>query len=151
MAQRIKRLPAKQETRVRSLGWEDPLEKEMVTHSSILAWRIPWAEEPGRLQSTGSQKVRHDWETSHTHTIYRHSVQLMCSVMSDSATVAHQAPLSMGFSRREFRMEHVTISSSRGSSWPRNQTHIFFASCIGRQILHHCATWEANNLYIIYN
>ena len=60
MAQRIKRLPAKQETRVRSLGWEDPLEKEMVTHSSILAWRIPWAEEPGRLQSTGSQKVRHD-------------------------------------------------------------------------------------------
>ena len=60
MAQRIKRLPGKQETRVRSLGWEDPLEKEMATHSSILAWRIPWAEEPGRLQSTGSQKVRHD-------------------------------------------------------------------------------------------
>ena len=60
MAQRIKRLPATQETQVRSLGWEDPLEKEMATHSSILAWRIPWTEEPGRLQSTGSQRVGDD-------------------------------------------------------------------------------------------
>ena len=55
MAQRLKCLPAVQETRVRSLGWEDPLEEEMATHSSILAWRIPWTEEPGGLQSTGSQ------------------------------------------------------------------------------------------------
>ena len=55
VAQRIKRLPAMQETRVRSLGWEDPLGKEMATHSSILAWRIPWTEEPGRLQSTGKE------------------------------------------------------------------------------------------------
>ena len=60
MAQRLKRLPAMQETWVRSLGQEDPLEKEMVTHSSILAWRIPWTEEPGGLQSTGSQRVGHD-------------------------------------------------------------------------------------------
>ena len=52
------------ETRVRSLGQEDPLEKEMATHSSILAWKIPWTEEPGRLQSIGSQRVRHDWATS---------------------------------------------------------------------------------------
>ena len=57
MAQRIKRLLAIQETRVRSLGWEDPLEKEMATHSSILAWRIPWIEEPGGLQSRGLQRV----------------------------------------------------------------------------------------------
>ena len=63
-AQRINRLPAMQETRVRSLGWEDPLEKEMATHSSILAWRIPWLEEPSGLQSTGSQRVGHDWATS---------------------------------------------------------------------------------------
>ena len=56
----VKNLPAMQETRVRSLGWEDPLEKEMATHSSILAWRIPWAEEPGGLQSMGSQRVRHN-------------------------------------------------------------------------------------------
>ena len=64
VAQRLKRLPAMQETWVRSLGWEDPLVKEMATHSSILAWRIPWTEEPGTLQSTGSQRVGHDWATS---------------------------------------------------------------------------------------
>ena len=52
------------EARVQSLSWEDPLEKEMATHSSILAWRIPWREEPGGLQSMGSQRVRHDWATS---------------------------------------------------------------------------------------
>ena len=60
VAQRLKRLPPMLETQVRSLGREDPLEKEMVTHSSTLAWRIPWTEEPGRLQSTGSQRVGHD-------------------------------------------------------------------------------------------
>ena len=60
LAQRLKYLPAMRETWVRSLGWEDPLEKEMATHSSILAWRIPLVEEPGGLQSTGSQRVRHD-------------------------------------------------------------------------------------------
>ena len=60
VAQRLKLLPPMWETQVRSLGWEDPLEKEMVTHSSILAWRIPWTEEPGRLQSTGLQRVGHD-------------------------------------------------------------------------------------------
>ena len=64
VAQRLKRLPPMQETQVQSLGQEDPLEKEMVTHSSILAWRIPWMEKPGRLQSTGSQRVGHDWVTS---------------------------------------------------------------------------------------
>ena len=60
VAQRLKRLPAMRETWVRSLGQEDPLEKEMATHSSILAWRIPWMEEPGGLQSTGLQRVGHD-------------------------------------------------------------------------------------------
>ena len=60
VAQRLKCLPAMQETRVRSLGWEDPLEKEMATHSIILAWEIPWTEEPGGLQSTGSQRVGHN-------------------------------------------------------------------------------------------
>ena len=56
----VKNLPAIQESRVQSLGQEDPLEKEMATHSSILAWKIPWIGEPGRLQSKGSQRVRHD-------------------------------------------------------------------------------------------
>ena len=56
----VKNLPAVQETRIQSLGWEDLLEKEMATHSSILAWKIPWMEEAGRLQSMGSQRVGHD-------------------------------------------------------------------------------------------
>ena len=60
VAQLVKNLPAMQETQVRSLGGEDPLEKEMATHSSILSWKIPWTEEPGRLQSMGSQRVGHD-------------------------------------------------------------------------------------------
>ena len=60
LAQVVKNLPEMQETLVRSLGWKDPLEEEMAIHSSILAWRIPWTEELGGLQSMGSQRVRHD-------------------------------------------------------------------------------------------
>ena len=60
MAQTVKNLPAMQETWVQSPGWEDPPEKGMATHASILAWRIPWIEEPGGPQSMGSQRVRHD-------------------------------------------------------------------------------------------
>ena len=69
VAQMIKYLPAMQETQVRSLGREDPLEKEMATHSTILAWKIPWTEEPGGLQSMGLQRVGHDWATN-TSTLY---------------------------------------------------------------------------------
>ena len=64
MAWMVKHLPAMQETRVWSLGWEDSLKKEMVPHSSILSWTIPWTEKPGRLQSTGSQRVGQDWATN---------------------------------------------------------------------------------------
>ena len=60
MAQMVKNLPAMQETQVKSLGWEDPLEEEVAIHSTILAWRIPWTEEPDRLQSMGLQRVGHD-------------------------------------------------------------------------------------------
>ena len=60
VAQMVKRLPTKRETQVQSLGWEDLLEKEMATHSSTFARKIPWTEEPGRLQSMGSQKIGHD-------------------------------------------------------------------------------------------
>ena len=67
MAQTIENLTAMQETRVQSLGGEDPLEKEMATHSSILAWRIPWTEESGELQSVELQRVGHNWVTN-THT-----------------------------------------------------------------------------------
>ena len=64
LAQMVKRLPAMREIRVQSLGWEDLLEKETATHSSILAWKIPGTEASGRLQSMGSQRVGHDWATS---------------------------------------------------------------------------------------
>ena len=68
VAQTVKRLSAMRETWVRFLGREDPLEKEMAIHSSTLAWKIPWTEEPDRLQSMGPQRVGHDWATSlHTH------------------------------------------------------------------------------------
>ena len=69
VAQMVKNLPAMQETQVQFLGQEDPLEKGMATQSSILPWRIPWTEEPGGLQSTGSQRVRQDWATNTTTTI----------------------------------------------------------------------------------
>ena len=65
VAQMVKNPPAKQEIWVRSLGRADPLEKGMATHSSILAWRSPWTEETGGLQSSGSQRVGHDWATKH--------------------------------------------------------------------------------------
>ena len=64
VTQMVKHPSTKRETQVRSLGWEDPLEKEMATHSSTLAWKIPWTEERGRLQSMGSKRVRHDWATT---------------------------------------------------------------------------------------
>ena len=80
VAQRLKRLPARRETRVRSLGQEDPLEKEMATYSSILAWRIPWKKEPGRLQSMGSQRVGHDWVTSLSFSLY---YTLRCPVSTE--------------------------------------------------------------------
>ena len=69
VVQMVKNLPATRETWVRSLGWEDPLEKEIATHTSILAWRIPWMEKLGGLQSMGSQRVGHNWVTSLTHSL----------------------------------------------------------------------------------
>ena len=72
VAQRLKRLSGMQETQVWSLGWEDPLEKEMAPHSSTLAWRISWREEPGRLQSMKSQRVGHDWANSLSLFIFMH-------------------------------------------------------------------------------
>ena len=69
-AQTVKHLPIMRETWIQSLGWGLELEKEMATHSSILTWKIPWTEEPDRLQSMGSQRVRHDWAMS-LHTIFR--------------------------------------------------------------------------------
>ena len=70
VAQLVKNPPATRESWVWFLGREDPLEEHMATHSSFLAWRIPWTEEPGRLQSMGSQRFGHNWATKHTHTTH---------------------------------------------------------------------------------
>ena len=138
MAQRVKRLPPMQETQVRSLGWEVPLEKEMATHSSILAWRIPWMEEPGGLQSMGSQRVGHDWASSHPftsfHFLFKWSevkwvkwseVKSLSHVRLSAIpwTVAYWAPPSMGFFQARI-LEWIAISFSRGTSRPRAWTQV---------------------------
>ena len=97
----VKNLSAMQETWVQSLGQEDPLEKGMATHSSILAWRIPWTEEDDRLQSVGSQRVGHDWAT------FTFFTECICSVLktiymggymvSPSLEVCVRTPLRAGF------------------------------------------------------
>ena len=79
----VKNLPAKQETLVLSLGWEDPLEKEMATHASILAWEIPWTEELGGLQSMGLQRGGYDLVTEHART--RVYIENLCMKFSLSA------------------------------------------------------------------
>ena len=82
VAQMVRSVPAVQETWVWSLGQEDPLEKEMATHCNILAWKIPWTEEPGRLQSTGSRRVRRDWAQHSTR--YRSSLLFICKLNLES-------------------------------------------------------------------
>ena len=84
MAQGIKNLPSMQETRVRSLGWEDPLDEGMATHSRILAWRIPWTEEPGELQSMGSQELdtTERLTLSHFHLLSNDTVNLLAERFS---------------------------------------------------------------------
>ena len=68
VAQKVKNLPSMKKTWIQSLSWEDPLKKGMGAYSSIPVWRIPWAEEPGRIQSMRSQRVEHDWEAKQAHT-----------------------------------------------------------------------------------
>ena len=122
-----------QETQIQSLGQEDPLEEEMAAHSSILAWRIPWIEEPGRLQSIGSQRVGHNCTTEHKCIC----ACLITPVFVTIWTVAHQTPLSMGFSRKEYWSGRRAMPSSRGSSQSRDRTCVSYVSCIGRQVLYH--------------
>ena len=86
VSQMVKNLPAMREAWVRSLGWEDPLEEEMATHSSILAWRIPWTEEPGGLQSMGSQSDTTQRPSTSTHRSKKfclQNVNLVCKSLAD--------------------------------------------------------------------
>ena len=92
MAQTVKNLPAMQETQVPSLDWEDPLEKGMAAHSSILAWRIPWTYEPDGLQSMGSQRVRHSRGTNACLTFRPRSKRLLISWLQSQSAVILEPP-----------------------------------------------------------
>ena len=99
------------ETRVRSLGWEDPLEKEMASHSSILAWRIPWTEESGGLQSTGSQRVGYDWATSLHFTSIEAEVPWYCS----SFYLARHLPVTLLSTPALQKVSHQLFQPRSGS------------------------------------
>ena len=159
----VKCLATMWKTQVWPLDWEDPLEKEMATHSSTLSWKIPWMEEPDRLQSMGSWRVRHNWATSlslhlyiyinisfhtyfisHTHThTHTHTQTRLCSVAQSCLTLWSFGLWSTRLlCPRDFPGKStgaVVISSSRGSFWPRDWTSISYLS---RQILYHWAPWE---------
>ena len=112
----VKHLPTMQETWVWSLGWEDPLEKEMATHFSTLAWKIPWMEEPGRLQFVGLQWVGHDWGTSLStlsiesvipskHLVLCHPLLLLPSIFPSIRVVSNE-------SARPIRWPNIGVSAS---------------------------------------
>ena len=82
--QTVKRLSTMRETQIRALGWEDPLEKEMAIHSSTIAWKIPWTEEPGRLQSLGSQRVGHEFTFTFTLTLVLHILGRILALGSET-------------------------------------------------------------------
>ena len=140
VAQTVKHLPAIWDTWVRSLGWEDPLEKAMATHSSTLARKIPWTEEPGRLQSMGSQRVGHDWVTSLSFPLSHFQ---SCMTLCDS--MGHSPPGSSGRGVLQGRiLEWVAISFSRASSRPRDLTPVSYVPKLtGRSFITR-APWEAN-------
>ena len=116
VAQMVKNLPALQETRVWSLGGEDPLEKGMAAHSSILVWRIPWTEEPGRLQSMGSQRIGHGWVTN-TGKLYfnilylKNQVQLLCMSSRGWCLGRLNRPHGAGYWEPKERAEYVACRS----------------------------------------
>ena len=126
----VKNLPAMWETWVQSLSQEDPLEKAIVTHSCILSWRIPWTEEPGRLQSMGSQRVRHNWATN------THPQRNFCKWNSREGEVA--VFLSCSFQRRRCLSQYLSLQLSLFSVC-LSLSHSFslfpFLSCIVSALL----------------
>ena len=136
----VKNLPAMQKTQVWCLDWGDIMEKRMATHSSFLAWRISRTEEPGGLQSMGSQRVGHDWESNrHTYVyiqinkhintcIYTHMCVCLCSLTKSLTKPARN------FSGKSTRAGYHLLPQEIPGS-------IFCISSINRQILYHCTTW----------
>ena len=112
VSQMVKNLPAMREAWVRSLGWEDPLEEEMATHSSILAWRIPWTEEPGGLQSMGSQSDTTQRPSTSTHRSKKfclQNVNLVCKSLADPLNQIMQT--SWVFNTRPHQSEIIVLNA----------------------------------------
>ena len=115
-----------QETQVQSLGWKETLEKGLATHYSILAWSIPWTEEPDRLQSMGSQRVWQNWVTKHTYKDQFSSVAQSCPTLCDPVDCSPPGSSVQGILQARI-LWWVAMLSSRGSSQPRDWTQV---SCI---------------------
>ena len=132
-----------QEMWVQSLGWEDPLEKEIPIHSSILAWRIPWSEEPGGLQSKGWKRVRRDWAIELEHsTTFKLTMWVPAITFQSCLTLCNPVDFSQPGSSDHGILQArilgwVAVPSSRDSSLPRDQTHISYFYWTGRQFLYH--------------
>ena len=130
VAQMVKRLPTMQETRVQSLGRKDLLEKEMATHSSILAWKIPWTEEPGGLQSMGSQRVEHDWATSLFFQHIKWFEFKRYRRMYSEKSLSHPCPqLSYSPSQRQPMLAVSYVPSQRYFMHTQENRHLFCLSC----------------------
>ena len=128
----INNLPAMQETRIWSLGQEDPLEKKMATHSSILAWRIPWTEKPSRLQSIGSQRTGQNWVTNTMiMSVQFSSVSQSCPILCNPMDCSPPGSSVHGILQARI-LEWIVIPFSRGISKPRDQTLV---SCITGRFL----------------
>ena len=147
VAQMVKRLPTMCETWVRSLGWENALEKEMATYSNTLAWQIPWTEEPGRLQLMGSQRVGHDWATS---------------LSSLSFSILWQKNYHPHFRDEKPKWSHMArISQPRSSSakilmqvWSQRKSSFLVPGCLSIWVddsVSHCFIYSSNiNSHSLY-
>ena len=168
VAQRIKRLPAMRETWVRSLGREDSLEKETATHSSILAWKMPWTEEPGGLQSTGSKEsdttawLHYLHNNNHTDTrwcalciLHRLNLttvlwgKVCCLVTKSCLTLCNLMDCSPPGSSVHGILQ-AGILEWGAISYSRDRTWVSCILCIGRQILYLCSTWEAMRQVLVF-
>ena len=115
VAQTVKGLSTMRETRVRPLSWENPLEKEMAIHSSTIAWKIPWTEDPGRLQSVGSQGVGHDWANSLSLSL---SYMAFTMLRSEKAMAPHSSTLAWKIPQMEEPGRLQSMGSLRvGHNW----------------------------------